>query len=396
MRRIDLRKVIVARSNTIRDINRQIVLNYVREKGPISRADIARETALQRSTVSLIVSELKETGLIKEVYGESSGGRPPALLTLRTSHPVVIGVDIGTVKTSVATCDLTGQILETEAFWTDPDVEKTTLFIIESILRLIGKSERGIEGIGISLPALVDAKKGQVLYSPHFRWRNPKIVEKIVAATGLPVTVDNDANAAALAELWFGRPEIHDARDFILVFIENGIGTGIVFDGQIYRGKGGVAGEFGHMLIGTDAPVACANGSTECWEAFASERSALGRYAKLLGNQNYLNRISFGQLVELGLEGEKNALAALKETAHFIGIGMGNLIQGLSPDVIVVGGTIVKAWDLLSSDIQTAAEAGLCQGIPETRVIPSSLGAEPALMGAFSLVLADMFAPVSL
>src|SRR5258708_7682702 len=105
MKRIDLRKVLVARSNTIRDINRQIVLNYVREKGPISRADIARETALQRSTVSLIVSELKKRGLIKEVFGESSGGRPPTLLTLRTDRPVVIGVDLGTVKTAFATSE---------------------------------------------------------------------------------------------------------------------------------------------------------------------------------------------------------------------------------------------------------------------------------------------------
>src|SRR5258708_26935762 len=116
MKRIDLRKVLVARSNTIRDINRQIVLNYVREKGPISRADIARETALQRSTVSLIVSELKKSGLIKEVYGESSGGRPPALLTLRPASPAVIAVDLGTVKTPAATCDLTDQILEKEVF----------------------------------------------------------------------------------------------------------------------------------------------------------------------------------------------------------------------------------------------------------------------------------------
>ena len=396
MKRIDLRKAIVARSNTIRDINRQIVLNYVREKGPISRADIARETALQRSTVSLIVSELQKSGLIKEVFGESSGGRPPALLTLRTSRPVVIGVDLGTEKTAVATCDLTGQIIEKEAFATDPDSKKTISLIIESVKRFTRKSGHAIEGIGISLPALVDSKKGQVLYSPHFKWRRPRIVEEIEAAAGLLVTADNDANAAALAELWFGRPEIRDVRDFILVFIENGIGTGIVFDGQIYRGKGGVAGEFGHMRIGTDAPVACGTGSHECWEAFASERSALARYTKLLENGDQSIQISFPQLIELAQKGEKKAMAAVKETAHFIGIGLGNLIQGLSPDVIVVGGSIVKVWDLVSKEIQTAAEAGLCQGIPETRIIPSSLGPEPALMGAFSLVLANMFAPVSI
>lgn len=396
MRRIDLKKVSVARSNTIRDINRQIVLNYVREKGPISRADIARETNLQRSTVSLIVSELKDTGLIKEVYGESSGGRPPALLTLRTARPIGIGVDLGTAKTAVATCDLTGRVIKKEEFATDPDVEKTTELIIESIKRLTQTDGKAIEGIGISLPGMVDTKKGHILYSPHFKWRSPNMIEEIRASTGLPVTADNDANAAALAELWFGRPEVRDTRDFILVFIENGIGTGIVFDGQIYRGKGGVAGEFGHMRIGTDAPVSCATGSNECWEAFASERAALGRYARLVENNDGRAKISFARLLELAIAGEKNALAALKETAHFIGIGMGNLIQGLSPDVIVVGGTITKAWGLIANDIQSAAEGVLCQGIPETRIIASSLGAEPALMGAFSLVLADMFAPVSL
>jgi predicted NBD/HSP70 family sugar kinase len=394
MRRIDLKNVIVARSNTIRDINRQIVLNYVREQGPISRADIARETNLQRSTVSLIVNELKEFGLVEQVYGESSGGRPPALLTLPTSQPVAIGVDIGTVKTTVATCDLTGRIIEREEFATDPSADRTTASIVECIRKFISSDGRLIEGIGVSAPALVDAIKGEILYSPHFNWRNPKIIEKIASATGLPVSVDNDANAAALAELWFGRPEIRDVRDFILVFIENGIGTGIVSDGKIYRGKGGVAGEFGHMRIGTDAPVACATGSRECWEAFASERAALARFSKY--SRHNRDALEFEELVELALAGDKGALAALEETSRYIGIGMGNLIQGLSPEAIIVGGVIVRAWDLISKDIIEAAESVVCQGIPSTRIIASTLGSQPTLLGAFSLVLADKFSSISI
>src|SRR5207247_4211115 len=110
-RRIDLKKSSARGSNAILDINRQIVLNYVRELGPISRADIARETALQRSTVSLIVDELRIDGLIEEVSGESTGGRPPSLLSLRTAHAVAIGVDLGTVKTVMATSDLAGRLL---------------------------------------------------------------------------------------------------------------------------------------------------------------------------------------------------------------------------------------------------------------------------------------------
>src|SRR5688572_29774527 len=330
MRRIDLKKVSVARSNTIRDINRQIVLNYVREKGPISRADIAKETDLQRSTVSHIVKELTDFNLIKEVFGESSGGRPPALLTLRSARPVAIGVDLGTVKTTVGCCDLTGRIIDKVEFLTDRDELRTTELIIDAVQNLIEKYEGMIEAIGVSLPALVDSANEHILFSPHFTWRDPLIAERIHASTSLPVMVENDANAAALAELWFGRLEVRDVRDFILVFIENGIGTGIVFDGQIYRGPNGVAGEFGHMRIGTDAPTECATGSRECWEAFASERSALTRYAKLTARS--IEQMSFHDLLGMAQDGDHDAVAALKETARFIGLGMGNLIQGLSPE----------------------------------------------------------------
>ena len=393
MRRIDLKKVSVARSNTIRDINRQIVLNYVREKGPISRAVIAKETDLQRSTVSHIVKELTDFNLIKEVFGESSGGRPPALLTLRSARPVAIGVDLGTFKTTVGCCDLTGRIIDKLEFLTDRDESRTTELIIDAVQGLMTKYDGMIEGIGISLPALVDSDNEHILFSPHFAWRDPLIAERIHESTSLPTMVENDANAAALAELWFGRLEVRDVRDFILVFIENGIGTGIVFDGQIYRGPKGVAGEFGHMRIGTDAPTECATGSRECWEAFASERSALSRYEKLSGL--YAGEISFGELIDLARNGETNALAALKETARFIGLGMGNLIQGLSPEAIVVGGAIVNAWPLIKDEIQAAADSVICHGIHQTKILPSSLGSQPGLLGAFSLVLADKFASIS-
>src|SRR5437868_1209515 len=126
MRRIDLRKVNVARPNTIRDINRQIVLNYVRERGPISRAEIARETVLQRSTVSTIVDELVADSLVEEIgEGESTGGRRPTLLRLRASGAAAVGIDITPTRTTVATSDLSGRVLEKEEFATNPDFEKT-------------------------------------------------------------------------------------------------------------------------------------------------------------------------------------------------------------------------------------------------------------------------------
>lgn len=396
MRRIDLKRANVARSNTIRDINRQIVLNYVRERGPISRAEIAYETELQRSTISLIVDELKTGGLLEEVYGESTGGRPPILLSLHTADAVAIGVDLGTLRTIIATSDLAGRVLEQEEFPTDPDAEKTISQIIKYTKKLIRKNKGTIEGIGISLPGLVDPESGTALFIPYFKWRDLEISQEIRAATGLAVSADNDANAAALAELWFGRPEIREVRDFIIVLIEAGVGTGIVFDGQVYRGENGAAGEFGHMTIGEGAPIACAAGSRGCWEAFASERAALARYENLLHHSNSKDGISFEQLVDRALKGEKIAQSALKETAHYLGIGIANLIQGLSPEAVIVGGPMVRAWPLIVEETKQAVEQSLCRGLTPPRIIASTLGAQPTLMGALSLILAAKFASISL
>jgi predicted NBD/HSP70 family sugar kinase len=375
MRRIDLNRDNVARASTIRDINRQIVLNYVRERGPISRAEIASETELQRSTISLIVDELKLGGLLEEVYGESTGGRPPGLLSLRTADAVAIGVDLGTSRTILATSDLAGRVLEQEDFETDPCAEKTIAQIVKCARKLIRKSGGTVEGIGVSLPGMVEPETGTALFVPHFKWSNLEISQELRAATGLPVSADNDANAAALAELWFGRAEVRDVRDFIVVLIHEGVGTGIVFDGQIYRGKSGAAGEFGHMTIGRDAPVACAAGRRECWEAFTSERAALARYTQLAPGAERKGSIKFEELVDRALnKGEGVAVKALKETAHFLGVGIANLIQGLSPQAVIIAGLTARAWPLIAEDARIVVERRTCRGLPPARIIASTLG----------------------
>lgn len=395
IRRLDLRKTNVARSNTIRDFNRQIILNYVREEGPISRADIARATALQRSTVSLIVDELSELGLVEEVYGESSGGRPPRLLTLKTASPIALGIDLGKKTTSVGVCDLSGRLLEQRSFPTSRNSTKTLTRIIEVSKELIEKSDDSIEGIGLSIPGLVESWEGRVVVIPHLDWHEPQIAEKLAEATGLSVRVENDTNAAAFAELWLGRPEISNVRHFIAVLIHEGIGTGVVFDGQIYRGKDGVAGEFGHMTIGSGAPSKCSAGNDYCWEAFASERACVARYKNFAGAMA-VKKITFSGIVTLALEGDRDAVKALKETASYIGLGIANVIQGLSPEVTIVVGDIVRAWPLVAEEINEAAERAICQRYPKVNIMPSTLGSHPTLMGALSLVLADKFASVSL
>lgn len=392
MRRINLKRANVARPNTVRDINRQIVLNLIREKEPISRGGIAEETALHRATISTILDQLLSEDLIEEVgAGESSGGRPPILLRLRASGPVAVGVDLGTSRTVVATADLAGRVLAQEEFATDPDSDQTLRHISASVLKLVGKNKARIEGIGLSLPGLVDYETGSALFIPHFKWRDWPLARELEAATGLPVTVDNDANALALAELWFGRPEVHGVRDFVMVLVAEGIGTGIVFDGQIYRGVGGGGGEFGHTTIGDGAPVACAAGSRRCWEAFASERAALARYKSLARGTAGHARPTFTQLVDNALSGERNARAALAETARYLGLGISNLISGLSPEAVIIGGPVARAWPLIVREMTQVVNENSCLIQPSVRIIASTLGEQPKLMGALSLVLASKF-----
>ena len=391
MRRLDLKKTQAARLNTIRDINRQIVLNYIREREPISRAEIARETDLQRSTISAIVEALASEGLVEEVgAGESTGGRRPTMLRLRTKEAIAIGVAITPTCTTVATSDLAGRIVEQREFLTDPDPDQTLKEVIALVREFSLKNKGSIEAVGVSLPGLVDPSTGTAVYVPYFKWRDIPIAKTISTAFGLPVIIDNDANAAALAELWFGRPEVSDARDFILVLVAEGVGTGIIFDGQVYRGQRGAAGEFGHMVIGTNGPVPCSCGNRDCWEAFASEGAAKARYLRLSNEEE----TSFGlrELVDQALLGEANAKAALIETAHYLGIGISNLVVGFSPEAVVVGGEIARAWSLVESALCETIEHSVRRGLPSAKILPSTLGEKPTLRGALSLVLASKFA----
>jgi N-acetylglucosamine repressor len=391
LRRLDLKKAQAARLNTIRDINRQIVLNYVREREPISRAEIARETNLQRSTISVIVDELKTEGLVEEVgEGESTGGRRPTLLKLRTKGAIAVGVAITPSLTTIATSDLAGRVVDQKEFVTDPNPDNTLRNVIDAV-RDLSQRNKGIEAVGVSLPGLVDPATGTAVYVPFFKWRDIPIAEVISTAVGLPVVIDNDANAVALAELWFGRPEVSDARDFILVLVAEGVGTGIIFDGQVYRGQRGAAGEFGHMVIGEDAPVPCSCGNHDCWEAFSSERAAIARYTRLTGEGNTAPS-GFAELIDRALAGESHAKTALIETAHYLGVGISNLIVGFSPEVVVVGGELSRAWDFIRHGLTETIERSVRRGLASATILPSTLGEKPTQRGALSLVLAGKFA----
>ena len=399
MKRIYLQKAKhqIARPNTIRDINKQIVLNYVRDRAPISRAEIARETALQRSTVSAIVDSLQETGLIEEIgTGDSTGGRKPTLLKLRTDSACALGIDLTPRETTIAVADLAGQIVETEKFPTSPDADYMSEEIVERVAKFAVKYKKNKLEVGMSLPGIVDYSLGRVLYIPYFKWRDWEIGRQIERETGFSVTMDNDANSVALAELWFGEEKIRKIKNFITVLVAEGVGTGIVFDGQVYRGEKGAAGEFGHMIVGENAPVQCSCGSRHCWEAHSSEKAIVARYRNLLnGHFPDSREMDINYIIDLAVKGDEKAIYALKETAKFLGIGISNLIVGFSPQAIIVSGRITKAWHLIAEEVHSVVEHSIRRKLPTTIIKASSLGESPSLTGSLSLILARIFSSAS-
>jgi len=381
----------IARHSTIRDINKQIVLNYVRVRAPISRAEIARETSLQRSTVSAIVDDLEFRGMIEEIgTGTSTGGRKPKLLQLKGGTPAAIGVDVTPRETTIAVADLTGRILEKDVFPTSSDMDFMNDQILSKVGRFAAQNKTADLEVGMSIPGIADQATGNIVYVPYFQWNNWDIASQITEKTGLPVIVDNDANAVALAELWFGAEEIRGTRNFIMVLVAEGIGTGIIIDGQVYRGEFGAAGEFGHMFIGKDAPVICSCGRRDCWEAHASEKAIIRRYAERNGSP--ASPVDVDHLIALAESGEKKAVATIKDTANYLGVGISNLIIGLSPEAVVISGSIVKAWDLIKDEIRDFAARSIRHELATTAIVPSELGSEPTILGSISLVLSRKFA----
>lgn len=385
----------IARPTKIRDINKQIVLNYIRTKSPISRADIARETELQRSTVSSIVESLKEAELIEEIgEGSSTGGRKPTLLKIKGKTPVAIGVDMMPRRTTVAVADLVGTVLDQETFNTSSDIDFMTGRIIKSVSNFAQKYGDYELEVGMSLPGIIDYDEGTAFYIPYFKWKDWNIGEQLAEATGLNVYIDNDANAIALAELWFGRENIRKSRNFITVLVGEGIGTGIIFEGQLYRGERGAAGEFGHMIVGDDAPTNCSCGSCYCWEAHASEKAIIARYKQMIGrdNGNKYDELEIEDIIDLANDGDQIAIKVFDKTAEFLGIGISNLIVGLNPQAIIISGKVIKAWNLIVDELHNTIERSIRQKLPKTEIIASSLGVYPTLIGSISLVLARKFA----
>ena len=385
MRRIDFNNRQVASSETARDINRSIVLNLIRRRQPISRADLARVSGLQPSTVSLITEQLiRENWVVNGPTGHLPRGRRPTFLRLNDRRAVLVA-DLRPTQVTVGLADVNGHFLSEERMPTTADPQTTTENLAARFCRLMEAHPHLVfEGVGISLPGRFDQTSQRLMFAPNLKWPVYDFKGVIERATGLRVELENVANACVLAEVWFARTEkIHD---MVVVAVSEGIGTGIFMNGQLARGLNWMAGEFGHVSLDPSGPP-CACGGRGCWEVYASNRAALRYYHESSTTADGLN---FQDLLALANADDAMALKALDKMAHAIGRGMKMIVTGLAPEEIVVVGEFTSQWHRFIPAIEAeVASAVLVGKLP--RVRPAVEPGMARLRGAVALVLHKHF-----
>ena len=380
MRHIDLTEVQRASNETARRINRDIVLELIRENQPLSRADLSRRSGLQRSTVSQIVEQLIREGWVREgPVANLPRGRRPTMLGLNQELGVM-AIDIHPQVATIAVVDLNGRLLSRSQVPITSDPEASTRRMNDAMLRMRKAVPRySIEGIGVSVPGRVNPENQRLIFAPNLHWPDFDLSAAIAGKMRLPVKMDNAANACLLAELMFGR--LDGIRNIVLVTISEGVGTGIFANGHLITGAGGRAGEFGHAPLDPNGPR-CACGRRGCWEVFASCRAALRYYHE--GRPNAPS-LTFPELLRLAEEGNEAAVDALEMQATHIGRGLGLLIGGLAPELILIAGDITAAWHRVGPIIENAA-AGFAVAGPPPRILPTHESEIARLRGAAALV----------
>jgi predicted NBD/HSP70 family sugar kinase len=379
--------------SVLRDMNEILVLNIIREHQPISRIAIAEVTGFEPGTISRILQRFQANGLISEAGSGPStpaGGRRPRYVTLNPAKRCAIGVDIAPRGSSLVLCDFNGQVQDLRRV-PNTGAETTLAAVateIESLMqRLTQYDEFG--GIGVGLVGLVDCEEGIIWEGQNLGWPEPIEVGKALRARipNVPFYFDNAARLAAMGEIWFGHSRLTGVRNLVYVEVCEGVGTGIIIDGALYRGHHNGAGEFGHIPVEPDGPR-CSCGSRGCLEVFAADPATIERYRRASGQH-----LDIEPIVELALAGDAAAEQALLETAHYLGLGIAPIIYALCPEVIILGGPILRAWKLIEPEVwKGVAERISPPYVQHTTLVPSSMRVHSGLMGAVSLVLAKNFA----
>ena len=396
--------------SSLRELNRLKVFEVVRERGAVSRAEIARHTGLAPSTVSNLVADLQQAGLVVQreaapgprespsgtedslatdaaavATGTPQGGRPGVLLSLNPAAGVVLGMHFDHQYVRVAVADVSFSILAERELQLDVDHEPaasldTGAELVSSVLEVAGVERAHVLGAGVALAGPVLRSLGTVGASSMLPgWLGVDVETQLRERLGLPVHVDNDANLGALAESVLGAGR--GASEMLYVLMSSGIGAGMILDGRLYRGANGTAGEIGHVLVDERGPI-CRCGSRGCLETFAGAGALVS-----LMRASYGDDVSFEQLIARARAGETGFTRAVSDAGAVVGRVLGSLCNHLNPGRIVVGGAFAAAGDVLLEPLrQSVARTAMPAVAQGLEIVPGELGARAELLG--SLVLA--------
>ncbi len=388
----------------VRKHNTAVILDCLRLQAPLSRADLSGKTGLNRSTVSSIVNELVQTGLVRETdLRKSKLGRPGIPLELAPGGACAIGAEIGVDFVSILLADFVAQPIWRKRVTLDPDLNQMSFIeragdLIQEALSQASTQGSSPLGIGVGVPGLVDIEHGELMFAPNLRWSHVPLGQLLSKRFDLPVFVENDANAAALGEYYFGAAR--EVEDFIYLSADIGLGGGIVLGGKLFRGSGGYAGEVGHIAVDPDGEL-CGCGRRGCWERLVSPRAVVRHIQATLKNgqdsmvrqltQGDFQAITFNHVIQAAEAGDSVALDALQDVGKWLGIGIANLVNTFNPELVILGGALALASNILLPVIEaTVREQSLEPSQHVLRIGTSVHRSEACVVGAAALVLDEI------
>lgn len=383
------------------DRNRRVLLNVIREKGPLSRVALSRECNLSLATTKRLADELISQNMIEEAEmlgGRKGRGRKPSVLRLSGRFGHAVGVELEPEALSVCGLDFSGKTIYSRE--THPptgrrdQIERLLTEEIRTAVDRCQAADRGpLLGVGVGIAGLVDARQGIVLYCPGLPgWENVPLAASLHEQLATEVLIDDGVRCMALAEKRYG--SARDLDTFLFIYLGLGVGSGIILDNRIYRGKNGVSGEFGHITVKENGPL-CTCGNRGCLETLASTNAVLARVRELLAANVYSTlRESAGSLRladvdAAALAGDKVAAMVIAETEESIGIGIADLINIFDPGTVVLAGEVVgslhgQILDGIQRIVRRRAMHSIAQ---RTEIRRSAFEANSAALGAATMVV---------
>jgi len=394
-----------ANHRIVKQRNRATIFRAIRDLGPVARVELARRTGLNAATVTNIVDELIIAQLVSETgLGRSRIGRKPIYLEINPSARFTIGIDLARSAITGAIVDLSGKIVEyirePAGPWLRSEIVLSTVnHVIERLLSKLPSPDRqAIIGIGIGAPGPLSFRSGSFLGPPAFgAWEDLLLRQETEARFHIPTRVDNNGNTSALAELWFGAGQGVD--QFVLLTLGTGVGSGLVLDGDLYRGGHDLAGEIGHMSINADGPR-CACGNYGCLEMYVSVPRILAAARAALGTgEPSVIRASLDGGGELTIEMVIAAVAAedplatrlFADVTRHLAAGIVNVVHVLDPQLILIGRELARAGDLLLDPVRTEVRRRVFSTMRDTVRIEVAALQDAPVIGAATLAVREFF-----